>query len=216
MQLVTYWRRNLEDFLRRHSGPALLLATLFVVGVIFGALAVHSIEARDRLELVSYLSSNLQRLVTPPEGTGGVLFRQGLWGKLKLLALLWVLGISLVGVVGVMLLVFLEGLLSGFVVGFVAAEMGGTGILLAIAGHLPQRLLEVPAIIVAGTASVAFSLQVIRSWRQRRRVRNFYPALAAFTGTLLAMGVLLVLSSLVESYVSPALVRFVLSMVKGA
>jgi stage II sporulation protein M len=216
MHIYNQWRRNLEDFLRRHSGEVLLLAALFVIGVIFGALAVSSIEARDRLELGGYLSGNLQRLMMPPEGTGGILFRQGLWGKLKLLALLWALGISLVGVIGVMLLVFLEGLLTGFVVGFVAAEMGGTGILLAIAGHLPQRLLEVPAIIVAGTASVAFSLQVIRSWRERRRVRNFYPALTAFTGTLLAMGVLLVLSSLVESYVSPALVRFVLSMVKGS
>ena len=216
MHLYTHWRRKLEDFLHRHTGEVALLATLFVIGVIFGALAVRSIEARDRLELVSYLSSNLQRLVAPPEGTGGVLLRQGLWGKLKLLGLLWALGISLVGVVGVMLLVFLEGLLSGFVVGFVAAEMGGTGVLLAIAGHLPQRLLEVPAIIIAGTASVAFSLQVIRSWRERRRVRNFYPALASFSGTLLAMGVLLLLSSLVESYVSPALVRFVLSLAKGA
>jgi stage II sporulation protein M len=215
MQIHAYWRRNLEDFLRRYSGPVMLLSALFVIGVIFGALAVRSIEAKDRLEVVSYLSGQLQRLVSPPDGIGWTLFWRQLWGKLKLLALLWVLGISVVGALGVMVLAFLEGVVSGFFVGFVAAEMGGKGILLAIAGHLPQRLLEVPAVILAGTASVAFSTQVVRSWRAGRRVPNFYPALASFTGMLLVMGLVLVLSSLAEAFLSPALLRMLLPLVNA-
>jgi GMP synthase-like glutamine amidotransferase len=99
------------------------------------------------------------------------------------------------------------GYVTGFVVSFLVAEMGGAGLALAIAGHLPQNLLQVPALVVAGTAAVAFSMQVVRSWRERRRVPNFYPALARFTGTLLAAGLVLVLAALVESYLTPALVR---------
>lgn len=216
MPIYVHWRRTLEDFLRRHSGPVMLLSALFVIGVIFGALAVRSVEAKDRLEVASYLSGQLQRLVSPPEGIGWTLFWREVWGKLKLLGLLWVLGISVVGALGVMVLAFLEGIVSGFVVGFMAAEMGGKGILLAMAGHLPQRLLEVPALLIAGTASVAFSTQVVRSWRARRRVPNFYPALASFTGTLLAMGLVLVAASVVEAFLSPVFLRIVLSLVNGA
>jgi stage II sporulation protein M len=102
-----------------------------------------------------------------------------------------------------------RGFVSGFTVAFLAAEMGGRGVLLAAAGHLPQSLLEVPALILAAAASVAFAQEVIGSWRARRRLTGFYEALAGYTGTLLSAGVLLVLSCLVEGYLTPLLVRAV-------
>lgn len=214
-RLFYYWRRNLEEFLTRHSGPALLLCALFVVGIIFGALAVRSLDTQDKLDLVRYLSSVTPALERPDDGAGALLLKRQLWGKAKLVALLWVSGISLVGALGVMLLSLLRGFLTGFVVAFLAAEMGLPGVLLALAGHVPQSLLEVPAIILGGTASVAFSLQVVRSWRERRRVPHFYRALASYTGTLLVMGALLVGASLVESYLSPALIRLASSFLHG-
>ena len=142
------------------------------------------------------------------------MLKAALLRSLKYLVLLWVLGISLVGVLGVAALALLRGFVSGFTVGFLAAELGWRGIALAVAGHLPQSLLEVPALVIGGTAAVAFSLQVIRSWSERRRVPQFYPALARLTGTLLATGLVLVVAGLVESYLSPALVRFATSFLQ--
>lgn len=206
------WRRNLERFVQEHSGAVLLLAALFTIGVIFGALAVRSLPSRDRLELVAYLDGSMSGLRNPPEGAPLLLLRESLLGKAQWLAILWVLGISLVGVFGVMLLTFIRGLVTGFAVAYLAAEMGFKGVILATAGHLPQSLIEVPALILAGAASVAFSMQVIRSWKERRRVPHFYPAIASYTGTLLSMGALLVLASLVESYLSPRLVQMAVAL----
>jgi len=211
MQLVRYYQRLLEEFLDRHRGILIFLSALFVMGVIFGALAVRSLEGQDKLDLVKYVRSAVPGLASPPEGAGLLMLKKALWGRLKLLALLWVLGISVAGIFGVMAVVLLRGLLSGFVMGLLAAQLGSAGLLLAVAGHLPQSFLEVPAVLLAGTASVAFSLQVVRSWRERRRVPHFYPALAAYTGTLLAMGLVMVLACVVESYVSPVFVRFAAS-----
>lgn len=211
MHWTENWMRNLEAFLHRHRGPVLMLSAIFVFGVIFGGLAVSSLDPRNKQELVTYLSGTIERMAAPPDGAGTMILKLVLPTKLKLLALLWVFGISVVGMLGVMVLTLLRGFLTGFVVALLAAEMGGRGVLLAAAGHLPQSLIEVPALIIAGTASVAFSLQLVRSWREGRRVRNFYPALAAYTGTLLTMGLVLIGTSLVESYLSPVLSRFVAS-----
>jgi len=207
MRLLSHWRRTLEEFVDMHRGPVLFLGTLFVIGVIFGALAVRSLEPRDKQELTLYLGSAVGALENPPPGAPAILLRRALIGNAKLLALLWVLGISVVGVVGVMVLALLRGFVTGFVVAFLAAEMGWPGVLLAVAGHVPQSLLEVPVLILAGTASVAFSARVFRSWRERRRVPDFYPALASYTAALCGMGVILILAGVVESYVSPALVH---------
>ncbi len=215
MQFLRYHARNLEDFLDRQRPTALLLVTLFAIGVIFGAMAVGSMEVRDRQETVRYLTDTIPMLQSPPEHSAPLLLRKALARNARLLGVLWILGISVVGAPGAMVVTFVRGFISGFVVAFLAAQLGAHGVMLAIAGHLPQSLLEVPALLMASTAAVAFSLQVVRSWRQRRRVRNFYPALASYTGTFLATGLLLVGASLVESYVSPALVRFAVTLFRS-
>lgn len=215
MLVVDRWQRNLEDFVERHSLVLLLLGALFVIGVVFGALAVRSVDTRERAELAVYLGDTLKALLRPAGGEGGLLLKQALWRSAKVLGLLWVLGISLVGIFGVMGLALVRGFISGFAVGFLAAELGWKGLLVAVAGHLPHSLIEVPALLVGGTAAVAFSLQVVRSWRQGRRLPHFYPALARFTGTLMATGLALMVGGLVESYLSPALVRFALSFLQS-
>ncbi|MFZ5817420.1 MAG: stage II sporulation protein M [Bacillota bacterium] len=212
MQLLTGWRRNLEELLYHQSGLVLLHATLFIIGVIFGALALRSLDNATRLDLLRLLSDSVGVLEGGPEAAGGLLFREALIRQGKQLALFWVLAISLVGVLGIMLLTLLRGFVSGFTVAFLAAELGGRGILLAAAGHLPQSLLEVPALILGATASVAFAAEVIRSWRVRRRLAGFYAALARYTATLLSAGVLLAGACLVEGYLTPSLVRWVSSL----
>lgn len=215
MAAVERWRDDLEAFLLRHSGAVLLLAAVFLIGVVFGALAVRSLDPRDKLELVSALGGAVQGLGQAPPEVGLMLLKRSLLSKLKMLALLWVLGISLVGAVGVLVVALLRGLVSGFVVGFLAAEMGRAGLALALLAHLPHSLLEVPALLIGGTASLAFSIQVLQSWRRRRRLPRFYGALSAFTGTLAAMGLLLLAASLVESYLSPGLVRLALPWIQS-
>jgi stage II sporulation protein M len=213
------WRRGqrqFEEFLHRHAGVVLLLGVLFVAGVVFGALAVGSLDPRSKGEMVSYLGESLQSMGgRPAPGEGALMLKAALLRSLKYLALLWVMGISLVGVLGVAGVALVRGFVSGFTVGFLAAELGWRGLTLAVAGHLPQSLLEVPALLVGGTAAVAFSLQVIRSWRERRRVPQFYPALARFTATLVATGLVLLAAGLAESYLSPALVRFAASFLQS-
>lgn len=209
MQLLMGWRRNLEELLYNHGPVVLMQTTLFVIGVIFGALALRSLDGASRLDLVGQLSDSVSVLRSGPLPAGGTLLQAALFRHGKQLALFWVLAISLVGVLGVMVLTLVRGFVSGFSVAFLASEMGWRGFLLAAAGHLPHSLLEVPAVILAATASVAFALEVVRSWRARRRMAGFYEALGGFTATLLSAGVLLVLASLVEGFVTPVLVRLV-------
>lgn len=207
MSLYNRWRRNLEDFLDKHRGPAVFLAAVFLVGVVFGALAVRSLDARDVTELIHYVNLNAPGLQDPPQGSEAMLLRRAMLGHGKKILLIWLLGISVVGVLGVALLLFLRGFVAGFVVSFLAAQWGARGVLFALAGHFPQSLLEVPAILVAGMAATGFAGQIFKSWRDRRRLHNFYPALAAYSATLFVTGVVLMLAAGVESFLTPGLLK---------
>lgn len=209
MRLYEAWQRNLEELLYRQSGLVLLQAALFVIGLVFGALALRSLDAATRLDLTRLLSDSMQVLSAGTAEPAGALVRQALARQALQVGLIWVLAISLVGTLAVMLLPLYRGFVSGFTVAFLTAEMGSKGVLLAAAGHLPQTLLEVPGLILAASASAAFSLEVIGSWRARRRLTGFYSTLADYSNTLLSAAVLLVGAGLVEGYITPVLIRLV-------
>jgi stage II sporulation protein M len=211
MHILRHYQRALEEFIERHKGVVWLLGSFFVIGVVFGALAVRSVGPHDRAEIVTYLGDAFRGLTPAPPGESGLLLKNALLRSIKQVAILWVLGISLVGVPATLVMAIVRGFFTGFTVAYMASEMGWRGVGVAAAGHLPQGLLEIPALLIAATASVSFSLQVIRSWTERRKVPNFYPALARFTGALFATWLALLAAALVESYLTPALVRLATS-----
>jgi stage II sporulation protein M len=208
-------RIRLEDFLDEHKGAVLLLVALFVIGVVFGALAVRSLEVNDRLDIVQYLGTNLVRMEHPDEGTQQIVMWRALSGNAEVVLLFWVLGISVVGVVGVMLYVLMRGFVTGFVIGFLAAELGLRGVLLGLAGHLPQSMIEVPAIILTGAAAFGFATMVIESWRERHHLVHFYPYLGDYTRRLLVISGTLAVAAVVEGYVSTPLVALAARLLQG-
>lgn len=214
MNLWDRWQYNLAVFLDQHRGPVLLLCALFVIGVLFGALAVRSLESQDRQELVQYLGANLDDLGRLDDQGEALLLRRSLSSSARMLGLLWVLGISVVGAPGVMVLALLRGFVTGFVVAFLTAQLGWKGVLVAVAAHLPHTLLEVPALILAGAAAMGLSLKVLEAWRARRRMLHFYPWLSGYTLQLAAVGLLLVSAALLESYLSPALIDVALKLLE--
>jgi len=209
MHLYEAWRENLEDLVIRRGNLVLLHAGLFVIGLLFGALAVRSLDLETRQELVRMLSDSMQALAVGRGPSAGELLRDALLRQARLVSLMWVLSISLAGAVAVPALPLVRGFTSGFAVAYLAAELGTRGVLVAAAGHLPQTVLEVPGLILAASASVGFALEVATSWRVRRRLSGYYGALAGYSNTLLSAAVLLVAAALVEAYVSPHLLRLV-------
>jgi stage II sporulation protein M len=216
MRIFTPYQRRVDDFLADHRGAVMLLSALFVLGVIIGALAVRTMDLKERADLTGYLGATLGTLQKAPVGSGMTIFTHSLLVDLKVLAILWVLGISIVGALGVMVLAIACGYVSGLLVAFLAVDMGLRGVLVAAAGHLPPNLIKVPALLVAGSASLGFSLQVVRAWRAGRRVPHFYRTLAHFTWTLAGAGAILVVAGLMEGYLAPSLVRAVGSLFRGS
>jgi stage II sporulation protein M len=212
MERLLVLKQNLEEFLHRWSGTILGLAALYLAGALLGALAVGAVGSPDRVELSRYLTTVL-KWVRPEavQGVAGALFWRSLTGNLQILLFLWLAGLSLIGILGIWGLSLLRGFLTGFTMAFLAAQYGTTGFWLALAGHLPGLLLQVPGLILGGTAGIAFALSLLRAWREGRRPASFYPVIGAYTVTLLVLGSGLLFSSLLEAFLAPRLIELVLA-----
>lgn len=198
--------RLFAHHVRDHTGLYVFLVVLFSVGVAFGALATGALDESQRLELVQYLEFFLEVVDTGSEGPpAGEVFQAALSSNLRTTALVFLLGLTVVGAPLVPVVVFLRGFIVGFAVGFLVSHLGWSGMLMALLAILPQNLLLIPALLVLSAYALLFAATVIR----RRGTTAPWRAGVAFTVITAVTVVTAAAASLVEGYVAPLFLRLI-------
>jgi len=197
----------LQGYFRRRTAVYMFVFVVFVMGTIAGAFAVKALSAEQRNDLAGYIQTLFEELPGTEVVDSPVAVRQiFLQNITKTIGLIWLLGLSVLGAPLVLALLFLRGFVLGFTVGFMVEEMGFKGVALAVVSVVPHNLLAVPAVILAGGASLSFSWSALRTLMGRRDI-NMYQQF--FRATLLTMGAsgLIGAATLVETFITPTLIE---------
>lgn len=191
------------------------VSVLFVVGVIFGALMVNALTLEQQQELAQDVDQYVQ-LMNNGNGFGEV---QSFWERFifhsKWLLLLWLLGITVVGIPGVLALNFLKGALVGFSVGTLINQYAWKGVLFSLVSIAPQNIIAVPAMIITSAAAISFSMFVIKN-RLMQQKGALAPQLGSFTSTAVLMLIMFAGAALLEAFVSPVLISWVSPLLSSA
>ena len=152
----------LVQHVQANSSIYLFIITLFLMGIIFGAIVVNSLSFAQKEDLYFYLSKFFSEIEDGRITSAEELFRQSFLHNVKYLGLIWLLGISIIGLPLIFVLLFMKGVVVGFSVGFLVNQMGWSGFLLSFVSVLPQNIIIIPAFIFIGAISASFSLTLIR------------------------------------------------------
>lgn len=133
----------------------------------------------------------------------------------KWLLLLWLLGITVVGIPGVLALNFLKGALVGFSVGTLINQYAWKGVLFSLVSIAPQNIIAVPAMVITSAAAISFSLFVIKN-RLLMQKGELAPQLGSFTSTAMLMLFFFAGAALFEAYISPSLISWVTPLLSSA
>ncbi|MFD2679581.1 stage II sporulation protein M [Bacillus seohaeanensis] len=197
-----------------HSSIYLFIITLFLMGVIFGAVVVNSLSFTQKEDLYFYLGKFFGELEDGRLASAEELFKQSFLHNVKYLGFIWVLGISIIGLPLIFILLFLKGVVVGFSVGFLVNQMGWDGFLLSFVSVLPQNIVIIPAFIFIGTLSASFSITLIRKIFMRQSSAVPFQMLPLFSRYILflviAIGIVTVAAS-IEAYLSPSLMEVVIT-----
>lgn len=202
------WRSQLEHmmgaFVRRHAALLVFLVGALVAGVVAGALLAGAVSSHDRLAL----ASDVQSLFFGGAGLGFVdLLKLSLPRYLALAGLLWLLGVTVVGFIGVPFVLFWRGLITGFGVGLLIDLLGWQGLVLSLAVIVPPNLIAVTALLLAGATAVGFSVGL---WQ--RRFHRFAGELLGYTGHVAVAAAALVVAACLEAALGVALAKIGPSM----
>ncbi len=198
---------------REHSSIYLFTTVLFLMGVIFGAIVVNSLNVEQKQGLYFYLNRFFGQVSQGQFSNHHEMFQQSFLHNVKYLGLIWILGISIIGLPLVLILLFLKGMVVGFTVGFLVNQMGLNGFLLSSVSVLPQNLFLIPAFIILSTLSIAFSLKLVRQQFLKRSKESISAAFLRYSLSIIGILLFITLASSFEAYASPPLMKSVMSFI---
>ncbi|MBB5326297.1 stage II sporulation protein M [Anoxybacillus tepidamans] len=197
---------------REHASIYLFTVVLFLMGVIFGAIVVNSLNFSQKQDLYYYLAQFFGQVSKGQFASANDMFQQSYFHNLKYVGFMWVLGISIVGLPLILILLFLKGVVVGFTVGFLVNQMGWQGFLLSFVSVMPQNFIVIPAFIVMGTVSVSFSLKMVRNQFMKRMHEPIFPMIMRYTFVMAVISASLLASASLEAYVSPIVMKQVIQL----
>jgi stage II sporulation protein M len=137
-------------------------------------------------------------------GTGA--FVNTLLANLQLLWLVWLMGILIFGLPIIIILVFFRGFVLGFSVAFLISEMAWKGVLFAFCSVIPHNLISTPVSLAIAAICIHHAISTIRPAQNSRR-QTYWQKTVALTSITVVFSGLMIVASLVETYITPAFVH---------
>lgn len=185
--------------------------------VVFGSGLFWGVESASRLEKTE--AAQLEEFISPLTALGQVsdkdkkaIFRQAALRNTLPLGMMYVAGLTVIGMPVVAGVLFLRGYALGFTGGFLVQSKGAYGFGLILAEIFPQNVILLAVFIVGAVASLSFSLLLIR--------RGFHPDTAVFPWFLRYTGMMALLAAaalgagVIEAYAVPGVAGVVLPLLE--
>ncbi|KIO63020.1 hypothetical protein B4064_0495 [Caldibacillus thermoamylovorans] len=207
------WRSNfITNHIEQYSSFYIFHTVLLIMGVIFGAIVVNSLSTTQKDDLFYFINEFFSQLKSGEVLAPKEIYLHSLSYNSKYVGLMWILGITMIGLPIILLLLFLKGMVIGFTIGFFVQQMGWKGFLLSFVSVLPQNLIIIPVFIVVAVISVSFALQLIKKLFVKSIYQPIAPMLVKYCMFIGAAILLLGLAAFVEGYFTPYLMRSLLSL----
>ena len=188
-----------------------LVLSVFVIGIVAGSFSIKILNQYQKEELTSYIQGfftilNIEKI------DNWLLFKNSLFSNLKTIFLLWVFGVTVIGIPFILGVLAIRGYILGFTVGFFISEFGFRGLILSISAILPQNVIMVPALMIIGVISLNFSLTVFR--RKKITISDFLRLFLVYTMIIYLLSLFIVIGCFVESYINPVFLKVISTYAK--
>lgn len=206
------YQSDAASYFREHSSTFLFIVVLFLMGVIFGAIVVNSMSITQKEDLFYYLSQFFGQISDEKVAGTNDLFLQSFFHNSKFIGLMWILGISIIGLPVILILLFSKGMVVGFTVGFLVSQMGWKGFMLALVSILPQNMIIIPVFIMMAALSVIFSMRMIKKQFMKKYAQPILPYFKRYILALIVSVILIAVASGIEAYLSPWLMKSIIGV----
>ena len=189
------------------------VGVLFLVGVIFGAMMVNALSLEQRQDLQSYIANFFTTIKQGDTLDNDTIYWKVAFFHLKWIVLIWVLGLSIIGLPGILVVNFFKGVLIGFTVGYFVGQYSWKGLLFSLVVVAPHNLIVIPILFMCSVSAIAFSLYMIKSRVLMKMTQNFRTLFIPYVTMTTCMAFLVLGVASFETWVTPVMIRWLTQIV---
>lgn len=186
----------------------IFLTVISIIGIITGSIFMTILSQNDKELIFSSLNTFLSEI-------NPLKLKNNLFNNMSINILygfvIWILGISIIGVPIVIFIIFYKSFLISFTISSFILNYNKKGILLALIYNLPHQVINLITYIYLGVYSIKISSYLIESIIYKKSI-NFKSIINKYLIILLVTIIIVILTSLYETYIMPILLKKILNM----
>ena len=184
----------------------LFLIGLVIVGIIVGILVWFVINNEDKL-LVTKNLNNFFECIKKGNAINywGSLFNSLVTGLIYIV-LIWLLGISIVGLPIILIIITIKSFIVGFSISSIIASYGFKGILGAFVYTFPHQIIFLLLLILLGFYASSFCFKLFKYLFLKQSI-NFKDAMRKYLKILLISLIIVLLTSFYETFIATYFIK---------
>lgn len=203
-------RNNIFKLIIPNTRTNIVIFSIFIIGVITGSIFIAIINTNDKALVVEHISKFFNSI-----NSSSYSYLDSLKDMLSLnyfyIIVIWVLGLSILGILVNIFLTYLKGFIIGFTTSSLIITYGFKSLPAVILYIIPHTIINALVIIILTIYSVTFSRYLFIQIFQKKdmKTKNFMKKYIIIL--LLAIGLTLI-SSLSEVYLFPTLLKLIIKL----
>ena len=172
--------KQLGEHIRQYWVIYLTLSSVYLAGVVFGAIGVSALGVSETSQLGKFLDTLLK---SQPKTLDPNFLGQLARDMFIMMAGIWILGLTIIGAPLIYLIVFTRGFILGFTVSFIIGVKGTLGLALILTTVLVPTLFAVPLLLLGAGLATISSFLLLRGKARGESLRReflYYTAAAMF------------------------------------
>jgi stage II sporulation protein M len=190
----------------------LFLIIVLIIGVIFGSFFITILKADDKVAVSNQILSFFEQIKNNHMDYFQA-FKNSILTNFVFIILIWLVGISIIGIPVIIFLIFMKGFVIGFSIGAIIMQFKLWGILGSLTYIFPHIIISTIVMIIISCYALYLSFNFFWALLQKRSI-NFKDIVNKYAWILLVCSVLTIIASLIEVFISPYFIKFFLMFVK--
>jgi len=186
----------------------LFLAVILLIGIVSGILFIFFISKTDK-SLVNDELNFFFKILKENQLDYVSSLINSISSNILYFVIVWILGISIIGIPVIIFLLFLKGFIFGFSISSIIVNYGVKGLFLTISYQVPHNVIMLVLYVLISFYAINFSIRLFKMLFLKENI-NLNPYFKRYNQVIGISILIAILCSLFEVFVSPILIKLFL------